>query len=135
MLATALADVLVGDDHPAVALGSGDHLLEQAAVGLLDVGAPGELGLGVAESARKRVADALELAGGEHPRAADRADAPLEAGTREGGGEQLAEPAVERGDLAPQVLARAPLRGLGDRPARQDGAGCRRQVLGLIERA
>ena len=92
-----LADVLVGDDHPAVALGLGDHRLEQAAVGLLDVGAAAELGPGVAQAqrrARRGPARARRSPSTRGP--PTRADAPLDPAAREGRGEQLAELALER---------------------------------------
>ena len=63
VLAAAVADVLVRDDHPAVPVGVGDHPLDQAAIGLLDVRLAPELDLGVAQPQREGVAHALELAG------------------------------------------------------------------------
>jgi hypothetical protein len=132
--AAALADVLVGDDHPAVALRGGDHPLDQGAVGLLDVGLPGELGLGVAQPEREGVTDPLELAGGEHPRPTDGADPPLEPGPRKGGSEELAETAFEVGNLTPQVVAREALGACRYRCAERIGAGRRRRDPGLCER-
>jgi hypothetical protein len=102
-----------------VALGGGDHRLEGAAVGLLDVRPAAELGPGVAQPQRERVADTLELAGVEHPRAADRADAPVDALPREGRGERLAQLALELPDLPAQLVAREPL-GLSGGGERRD---------------
>ena len=134
MAAAALADVLVGDDHPGVALRGGDHPLDQDPVGLLGVGAPGELGLCVAQAQGEGVAHPLQLTGREHPRAANRTDSPLEAGTGKGGGEHLAEAPVELGYLASKVVAGESLGARGNRCAEQLGAGRRRRDLGLLER-
>jgi hypothetical protein len=111
VLAPGVADVLAGDDHPAVALGGGDHRLENAAVGLLDVGLTRELGTGVAEPQRQGVANPLELAGAQHPRPADGADTPLDPAPRKGRGEGLAQLALEPADLTPEVVAGEPLGG------------------------
>jgi hypothetical protein len=46
--ASALTDVLVGKPQPAMALGLGDHCLEQTAIGLLGVGASRQLAAGIA---------------------------------------------------------------------------------------
>ena len=113
--------------------GGDDHPLDQAAVGLLDVGTPCELGASVAKPQCERIADPLELPGGEHPRPADCTDPPLEALAREGGAEQLGELALDLADLAPQVVAGAALRGLGDR-SREHGVRSRGQIPGLLER-
>jgi hypothetical protein len=114
VLAAAVADVLIGDDHPPVPARVGDHPLEQAPVGLLDIGLPAELDLSVAQARRERVADALELTGLEHPWATDRSDAPLESAARDGRGEELAEASLEVRDLPAQVGPGQPLRALGD---------------------
>jgi hypothetical protein len=128
-VATAgLADVLIGDDYPAVALGLDQHPLEQAPVGLLGVGSPPELALGVAQAEREGVAGALELTGRQDPRSSQRADLPFEAAAREGGGEQLAQSSLEPGDLVAKVRAGAALAGFGD--AR---SGRRRGEVDLIE--
>jgi hypothetical protein len=113
--AAALADVVVGDDHPTVALGRGDHPLDEAAVRLLGLGPPRELGAGVAKPQRQGVAEPLELADREHPRAAERTDAPFDPPAREGGAEHVPELALDPADLAAQVGARAALGGLGRR--------------------
>ncbi len=54
--------------------GLGDHRLEQAAVRLLDLAAPAQLGLSLAQPRGERVAHPLQLGDPEHPRPADRAD-------------------------------------------------------------
>jgi hypothetical protein len=92
-----------------VALGGGDHRLENASVGLLGVGPTRELGTRVAESQRQGVADPLELAGAQHPRPADRADAPVDPAPREGRCEGLAQLALELADLATQLVTGEPL--------------------------
>ena len=61
---------------PSWRSGVGDHRLEQAAVGLLDLGPPPQLGLSVRSARRERVAHPLQLADAEHPRPADGAHAP-----------------------------------------------------------
>jgi len=68
-----------------------DHRLEELAVRLLHVGLPGELGLRVAQAHGERVADALQLAGGEDARAPDGAHLPLEAPSGKGRREGLAQ--------------------------------------------
>lgn len=85
-----------------------DHPLEEVAVGLLDVGLAGEFGASVAKPERERIANPLEVAGAENPRAADRADRPVEAAARKRRREQLAELALKPADLAAKVLARPP---------------------------
>jgi hypothetical protein len=47
VLAGTLADVLGRHADPPVALGLGDHRLEQAAIGLLELALAGELGFRV----------------------------------------------------------------------------------------
>jgi hypothetical protein len=130
----ALADVVVRDDHPAVTLRGGDHALDQDPVGLLDVGAPGELGLRIAQTQGERVAHPLQLTGREHSGSTHRPDSPLEAGTRKGGCEQLAEAPVEIGYLASEIVASESLGTRGDRCAEHLGVVRRRQDLGLLER-
>jgi hypothetical protein len=104
-----------------MALGRGDHPLEQAPACLLGVGALRELGLDLAQAQCERVANALELRGGEHPRPADGADAPLEAAPREDRGEELAEASLEARDLALEVLACEALGAIADRGAVEHG--------------
>jgi hypothetical protein len=86
-----------------VSLGGLDHLLEQRPVALLDRSPPGDLGLGLAQARRERVANPLELGQAEHPRAAGGGDPPLDPAAGEGGREQLAEPPLEERDLATQL--------------------------------
>lgn len=117
-----------------MALGGGDHPLEQATVGLLDVGASPELGLRVAQAQGERVPKPFELARIEHSRAADGPDPPVEPLAGKGGGEELAEAPLEPGDLAAQVVACAALRGLGHRGTGEHSARFRRQGLDLLER-
>lgn len=117
MPTAGLADVLVREADPAEALRLGDHRFEQAAVRLLCVRSPGDLALCLAEPVGERVADSLELGDREEPRAADRADVPVDALTWERAREELGEPALERADLAAELGAGETLgaRGRGDR--------------------
>ena len=97
VLAGALADVLGGDPDPVVALGLGDHRLEQPAVGLLDLARadparPAPRGVATASASRTRSSSA----DAQHPRAAHGGHAPLDPGARERGGEQLAQSLLEQ---------------------------------------
>ena len=76
----ALADVLSGDPHPAVALRIGDHRLEQASVRLLDLASAAELGLRLRKPHRQRVSNPLQLGDPEHAGPADGAHRPLDPG-------------------------------------------------------
>jgi hypothetical protein len=105
VLAFTLADVRVRDPNPAVLLRVGDHALDQAPVSLLHVGAARDLRLCLAHPHHQRVANPLEVGRAQHPRAADRADAPVDSEPREGGRPELAELPLEAGDLAAQLLA------------------------------
>jgi hypothetical protein len=131
--AAGLADVVVGDDHPAMAVRGGNHPLDQAAVRLLDLRAAGELRLRVAQAQGQSVAYPLQLGGRKQPRPADRTDPPLEPGPREGRGEELAEATLEIGDLTPEVVARELLGARGNRRAENIGAGRGPRDLGLVE--
>jgi len=119
VLAPRVADVLVGDSKPPVLLRRGHHPLEHAAVRLLGVRAATELPLCIAQAQRESIADALELAGGEDPRTAEGTHLPVEAATGKGGREELAQPPLERRDLAAQVGACEALGALGDRAFRR----------------
>jgi hypothetical protein len=81
--AAPLADVLVRDPYPAVAVGGHDHRLHEAPIRLLDLAQAVELRLRLAQSHGEAVADALEVSGVEDPRAAHRAHRPLDSLTRE----------------------------------------------------
>jgi hypothetical protein len=70
VLAAALADVLGGDPLPLVLLGVEQHLLDLAAVALLDVGALGERQAHVAQALGEVVSERLELGQGQQPRTA-----------------------------------------------------------------
>jgi len=96
--------------------GVGDHLLDQLAVLLLDVGAAAELAARLGEAVGERVSDLLEILHPEDARAPHRRlDAPLDPGAREGRAEEARQLCFELCDLAAQVGARAALVGLGDR--------------------
>ena len=103
MQAPWLPHVLVGHAHPAVALGRGDHRLEQPAVCLLDVGTAAHFRAGVVHTGGKRITNPLELAKAQHARPARSADAPVEALAPEVLSEQPTELGLEPGDLASQV--------------------------------
>jgi hypothetical protein len=124
MLARALPDVLGGDPHPVVALGLGDHRLEQSAVGLLDLAAPTQLHLGVAQPDRERVADAFELRHAEHSRTTHSGYSPLDPGAREGRGEQLAQSLLEQRYLAAKLMAGQPIGGGIGESLDGGGLGC-----------
>jgi hypothetical protein len=68
--AAGLADVLVGDPQPVVALGLGQHPFEKLAVAVLDVAAIGEDRPHVGDPAQQPVADLLQLGDPEQARAA-----------------------------------------------------------------
>lgn len=82
-----------------------EHLLEELAVSLLDPAAARHLGFGSPEADGKGVADRLELGHAEHARAADGSNAEVDPLAREGGGEELTEPALQQRDLAAQLEA------------------------------
>src|SRR3954451_3705372 len=103
LLATALADVLGAHAHVLVPLRLEQHLLDAAAVHLLDVRAVGEHAAVVLELRGQLVAHPLELAERQEPRAAARADVPVEAGARIRRAEQCAELALESRNLLPEL--------------------------------
>ena len=109
VLALAVADVLVRDLNPGIALGLGDHALDEAAVSLLDVGAPGDLGLGIADANEESVADPLQLSSAEDAGAANGSNGPIDSLARERGGPKLGELLLEAGDLAAKLVADGPL--------------------------
>src|SRR3954447_7186029 len=115
MLAGALADILGGDPDPVVALRIGDHRLEQPAVSLLYLPAAAQLGLSVTQSPGQRLPNPLEVRHVQHARAADGGHAPLDAGTRERGREQLAQALLQDRDLAAKLMTGQPIGGgIGD---------------------
>ena len=112
MLAVAVADVLVRNLDPGIALRLGDHALDEAAVALLDVGAAGQLGLGLADPDQERVAHPLELGRPQDARAAHGADRPVDVLARKGRSPKLRELLLEACDLAAKLVAdRAVVRG------------------------
>jgi hypothetical protein len=112
VLTRALAEILGGDSHPVVALGRRDHRLEQAAILLLYLAPASDLRLSLAEPHREPVAHPLELRDAEDAGATDGGDAPVDARPWKCGGEELAEPLLERTDLPSKLLARL---AVGDR--------------------
>lgn len=106
VLTVAVADVLVRDLHPGVALGFGDHSLDQASVAFLHVGAARDLRLRLANADQQSVTDPLELGGAEDARSTDSADGPVDALAREGRGPKLRELELEARDLAAKLVAK-----------------------------
>jgi hypothetical protein len=90
----------------------GDHRLEQAAIRLLRLASPAQLGLSLSEPHRETVSDALQLGHAEHSRATHGGHAPVDPLPGKRRGEQLAELALEGADLAPKLDPNAPLREL-----------------------
>jgi hypothetical protein len=113
VLAARLADVLVCDPHPLVALGLEQHLLDPAALLVLEVGALGERAAAVGDALHELVAELLELPQREDAGASARAHAPVEALARVGRAEQRAELGLEARDLVEQGAAGRAL-GRGD---------------------
>ena len=108
--AAGLAEVLVGDPHPAVLLGLGDHPLKQLAVAVLDVTAVAEQTAHFGDACEQAVAHALQLGGREQSRPAGRGDVVDEPGAaRESVHEQIPELCLEAGYLAAQLDARGAL--------------------------
>jgi hypothetical protein len=105
VLTRALAEILGRDPHPVVALGRRDHRLEKAAILFLDLAPASDLRLSLAEPHREPVAHPLELGDAEDAGPTDGGNAPVDARPRKGGGEELAEPLLERTDLSTQLLA------------------------------
>jgi len=106
VLAVAVADVLVRDLHPGVALGFGDHPLDQASVAFLHVGAARDLRLRLADADQQSVTDPLQLDGAEDARSTDGADGPVDALAREGRGPKLRELLLKARDLAAELVAK-----------------------------
>jgi len=131
VLAVAVADVLVRDLNPGVSLGLGDHPLHQAAILLLDVGAAGDLRLGLANADNQGVADALELGGAEDPWASHRTDRPVNALAWEGRGPKLGKLLLQPRDLAAKLVAKGAIVGRDEQIQRHvpPAASDRRQVV------
>jgi hypothetical protein len=123
--AFAFADVLVGDAHPAVALGLRDHRFDEPAVCLLRVGPSRQLVLSLAQAYDQGVAHSLKLPRAEDAGPAHGTDAPFDAMPRECGRKELTELSLERGDLAAEVVADEPLRDDGRNRGTTGGAGQR----------
>jgi hypothetical protein len=109
VLAARLADVLVADPEPAVLAGRQQHLLDQAAVLFLGVGAVAERPPRLGDPLGELVAELLELAQGQHPGSAARAHAPVEALPRPGRAEQLRQLLLEPRQLVEQGPSRRTL--------------------------
>ena len=135
VLAVAIADVLVRDLNPAIALGLRDHPLDEAAVLLLHVSAARQLRLSFPNPNEQRVADALELGGAQDAGAADGSHGPVDALPREGRSPQLRELLFEAGDLTAKLVANGAVIGC-DQEVKRDaspGASGSRLVQVVIE--
>jgi hypothetical protein len=104
VLARTLADVLGGDPDPPIAIGLGDHRLEQSPVRLLDLTAATELLLSLAQPHGEAVANALELRHAQDAWAAHRRHAPLDPRAREGRREQLTQSLLEQRNLPTELV-------------------------------
>jgi hypothetical protein len=122
VLAPGLADVLVAHPLPAVLLGRQQHLLDLAAVLLLDVGAVAQRAARVLDPARELVAHVLQLAQAQQARPAGGGHGELHALARPARHEQRRQLALEPLDLVQQGAARGTL---VDRDVRRE-AGHRR---------
>jgi hypothetical protein len=107
--AAGLADVLVGDSNPVVLLGLCDHPLEEFVVATLDLAIVVQQGAHVCDPAQEPIADLLQLADPEDPRAARRRHLVGEAAAREGGDEELRELELQTRNLTAQLNARGTL--------------------------
>lgn len=112
MAARTLPHVLRRDAHPSVARRIRDHRLDQAAIGLLDLPAPTELGLGVPQPDGERIAHPLQLRDAEHSGATQSRHGPFDSLAGERRGEELAKPLLEGSDLEAQIVTDTPLREL-----------------------
>ena len=104
MAAAGLADVLGRDALPLVALRLEHHLLDQAAVPVLDPGPVGQRPPRVRDAGRQLVAQLLELGQGEEARASAATGhrRMRHMGARPGGAEHRGELALQLGDLFEQ---------------------------------
>ena len=99
MLAAGLADVRIGDAHPLVGGGIAQHVLDELAVARLDLGAVVERAARLVQPVGEVVAELLELAQAQQPRAAAPVDAELDARARVSGDEGGGELGLDLGDL------------------------------------
>jgi len=88
-----------------VALGRGDHRLEQRSVCLLHLSPATELCFSLSQPRRETVANPLQVTDVEHSRAPRGPHRPLDSRARKRRPEQLAESLLEQRDLAAKVLA------------------------------
>jgi hypothetical protein len=109
VLAIAIADVLVRDLDPAVALGLGDHPLDEATVLLFGICAARDLRLRLADANQERVANPLELGRSEDARTANSAYRPVDSLARKGSGPKLRKLLFEARDLAAELVAEGTL--------------------------
>jgi hypothetical protein len=107
--AAGQADVGAADADPVVLLRSGEQVLEQGAVGLLEGGALGERAVRVGDPSGERVAHLLKLPEPEHPRRPRRLDPVRDDDPPQPFGNQFPELPLEPADLPPQLGASEPL--------------------------
>jgi hypothetical protein len=119
-MAAGLADVLVRHPDPFVVLGVEQHLLDEAAILLLHLGALAQRVPRVGHTGREFVAELLELCQRQDARTGLRRHAPLEALARPDGAEELRELLLEPRDLVAQRSPRRALVGAG--PLGRNGA-------------
>jgi hypothetical protein len=112
MSAARLADVLVGDPHPAVSLGLRDHPLEDLAFALLDVGAGVKLPPDLRQPAGQGVPHPLQILDVKNAGPSHGPDGEVDALAGEGRAEQRHQLPLHERDLAPEVLTNPPWRDL-----------------------
>jgi hypothetical protein len=104
--ATGLADVGAGDHHPPVPSRVLEHLLQQLAVGSLDLGPPAELDASAGDAVGELVAQLLELAEVEQARGRMARRKPvLDFDPAEGLADEAPQLALQAADLTPQLAA------------------------------
>jgi hypothetical protein len=99
------AEVGAADPQPAVALRSGEHVVEQVAVLLLELLALDQRPAGLADAAGERVAALLQLTEVEHPRRPRGGDPVRHVDPAEALGNQPGELPLQPADLPAQLGA------------------------------
>ena len=126
-----LAHVDGGDADELVAAGLEAHAFEQDAIALLELGALGDRRTRAAQAPGQIVAEALQLAQAQQPRAGAAGHRPFRVGARIGGEEGGGQLALELGDLLAQGASRRALVRLDDR--REPRAQRGRMLLGRCD--
>ncbi|MBS1894413.1 MAG: hypothetical protein JST59_24190 [Actinobacteria bacterium] len=138
MAATREPEVGAADPQPAEAIGVGEHLVKELAVGLLEGIALHQGAARLGDPTGERVADLLELTQVEHPRRSRGGDPVRDDDAPESLGDQAAELPLEPGDLPAQLRPRPPLLhaclAMGDKRAEVGVQGSpHRQILSRLE--